>query len=519
MANIGIDFGTTNSALVSYDKEKNEFLYFNFNEDLTKPKPVSSTIWYHDDTITIGSNARQNINTYSGIDGHHFEKSIKSKLKSDIGINIFGQSVPPFIIAGEIIKYLKNQAATLWMAEKLGVNLNSAVFTIPLNFNGLQRNALRKAANEAGIEVTTFIHEPFAAVVGYFFSQSVSQKQIMNNLDNLNGKFYLVFDWGGGTLDITVVKIEDGKMIEFGTSELSDNAGDKFDEDIANWVWNKFIEKNKEQYDISFLEKNRKDNWDRIVSASEEAKIVLSTQESYFIRVDNITDDLSIEEKITLEIFNSLIENTVQNAINEIDKAIREANIGEVNIDQVLLTGGTCYIPYVQEKLKEKFGHRVVLAKDADLIIAKGAAVISEMGWLPFLAKDISIQLSDDSLYPIFEKNMNIASNKNSHRTEDLICCDNRGGFAKIIIVEADGQRKERNLDIIKVPVQNYSFSIYNDPKEEIKLDAVLDKDIILKLTARGFLVKNTDIDSNKEYSEQRSTEVHNLRFGLDYLK
>ena len=175
--------------------------------------------------------------------------------------------------------------------------------------------------------------------------------------------------------------------------------------------------------------------------------------------------------------FKELIDITLIEATNEIDRAMMAAGNSTNDIDQVLLTGGTCYIPAVQQKLIKKFGHKVNRVKNADLLIAQGAAVISEMGWLPFLSKDISIQLNDDSLYPIFEKNTTIAAGKEAKKSEDLVCTDNRGGDAKIIIVEGDGQRKDKNLTILKVPVLNDTR--FND---ELKLDAVLDKDIVLKI-------------------------------------
>jgi len=135
------------------------------------------------------------------------------------------------------------------------------------------------------------------------------------------------------------------------------------------------------------------------------------------------------------------------------------------------------------------------------------------MGWLPFLTKDISLQLSDDSLYPIFEHGTNIAVETNAMKSEDLVCTDNRGGDAKIIIVEGNGQRKDRNLAILKVPVLNHSR--FND---DIKLDAVIDQDIILKISARSLNVQGFRRPDD-EYSIVKSVEVHQLSFGLDFIK
>lgn len=514
MAQIGIDFGTTNSLIVAYDKTRHRFSYFHFIPGSLSPVPTSSTVWYTDGNVVVGAEARENINTLSGIDGHHFEKSIKLKLGDENGLDIFGTMTQPYKVAADILRHLKTIAIQKWNAQKSGVDLNKGVFTVPLNFNGIQRNALRKAANDADIEVTTFIHEPFAAVVGYFFTKELSKtaNDVINELTNLEGKNLLIYDWGGGTLDITVVKIKKGKMLEIGTAELTGKAGDKFDEDIAYWAWDKFLAKYGAKYSEPFLELKRKENWDKILARAERCKINLSSQNLVNFNVIDIIDGYGINEELSRAVFDNLINNTLLDAINEIDREIKEARIGSNNIDQVILTGGTCYIPSVQEKIKEKFGHKVKTVKNADLLIAQGAAVISEMGWLPFLTKDISIELSDDSLYPIFEKNTNIAADTVAERTEDLVCTDNRGGDAKIIIVEGDGQRKDKNLTILKVPVLNDSR--FND---DIKLDAVIDRDIILKLSARSFMVRGYK-QPEEEYAVQKSTEVHQLCFGLDFI-
>src|SRR4051794_17083676 len=101
MAQIGIDFGTTNSLIVAYNKQINQFYYFNFDKDDRKPIPTSSTVWYYDNSITVGLEARENINKYAGIEGHHFEKSIKSKLGQEYGVSIFGKIVQPYMIAAD----------------------------------------------------------------------------------------------------------------------------------------------------------------------------------------------------------------------------------------------------------------------------------------------------------------------------------------------------------------------------------------------------------------------------------
>ena len=508
MANIGIDFGTTNSVLVSYDKKNNKFDYFHFAGD--KPIPTSSTIWYHDNEIIVGKNARDNIHTFYDSEGHHFEKSIKLKLGQDYCVNIFGENYTSSDIASEIIKQLKNEAIKRLGSYISYIDINKAVFTVPINFSGKARRNLREAANKAGIEVSTFIHEPFAAIVGYYFTKnSNSFNDIINELQSMNDSHMLVFDWGGGTLDITVVKIIDGKMLEIGTSELTGKAGDAFDEEIARWAWNKFLDKLGNKYTLDYLENIRKKKWGRLIAIAEKSKIELSTDDETLILMESVIpgEDEEIAEILTRDEFSKIIENIVNSACNKVDDALSYAQLNTNNISQVLMVGGSCNIPYIQNRLKEKFGHRVEFLKNADLAIAQGAAVVSELGWMPFLTKDILLELSDDSYYQIFESGLQIAKNEDAIKLEMLTCVDQRNGYAKLIICDGNGQKKNSTLAIMNVPVlADRRFG------DDIELKARIDNNIILHISANSKLVNNYD----QNISKQKNIEIHKLCFGLE---
>jgi len=519
MPRLGIDFGTTNSMIVAYDKEKNSFEYFSYEDG--RIAPVSSTVWYHDENIVVGTEARDKINSFSDVDGHHFEKSIKLTLGLNKSINIFGREVQPYKVAADIIKHLKHKAIYEHDAENLGIIVDKAVFTVPVKFSGKQRRELRKAANEAGIEVITFIHEPFAAIVGYYFThtKASSANEIIENLEKLDGKYLLTFDWGGGTLDVTVVKVENGKMKELGTAELSGLAGDKFDEDIALWAWNKFLENNKQRYNNEFLEKIRKDKWDRLLSIAEQCKIKLSNEQSADFLIESlIPGDLEsgINEIITRHDFELMIQNVVDKAINSIDDALDSARIGEINISHVFLTGGSCYIPYVQDQMKKKFSHRVETVNNAELLIAQGAAVIAEMKWVPFLTKDILIELSDGSFWTFFEKETLIVYSDENSRSEIFTCIDQRNKNAKVIVCEGIQQEKHKNLAILNVPILNDKH--FGD---DIKIEGNIDRDIILTIKAHSLLVngykqfRHSGVD--EEYSIRKNVEITQLCFGLDF--
>lgn len=515
MSSIGIDFGTTKSLIVAYNKNKNEFSYFNFSRDFSdrrnrrrKPAPTSSTVWYHDNVVEVGETARDNIHKFGGVEGHHFERSIKLKLGTPQHLNIFGRSTAPYEVAGTIISTLKRNAIVEHQAEKTGADLSRAVFTIPINFSGNARRDLRKAANEAGIEVITFIHEPFAAIVGYLFSkyENESTKQVLARLGNLDKKHILTFDWGGGTLDITVVEVQNGKMYELGTAELTNVAGDKFDEDIASLAWNHFVDQYGDKYKPEYLEASRRKKWDKMLAIAERCKLELSSRNSTdFILYDVIGDNEDIDFTITRKDFEVLICDALDLSCNRIDDALRQAGIQSIDIDHVLLTGGTCNIPAVKNRLIEKFGQRVAEVKNADLVIAQGAAIIAEMGWLPFLTKDIQIALSDGSVWPIFEHDMPIAVQKSACNSEEFYCVDSRMKRAKLIVCEGLGQIRGKNLAILNIPVLGHA-----DYGDELFVEAELDKNIVL--TVRGHSKMAVEHDA----AIRKTAEVTQLCFGLD---
>lgn len=507
MPSIGIDFGTTNSLIVAYNKNKNAFTYFNFNGRV--PVPTSSTVWYHDNVVNVGKIARENINKFGDVEGHHFERSIKLKLGTEQHLNIFGRSVAPYKVAGTILSTLRQTAINELHAEKTGVDMSRAVFTVPINFSGKARRDLRKAANEAGIEVTTFIHEPFAAIVGYLFSkyQNETTSQLLRRLDDLEGKYLLTFDWGGGTLDITVVKVQNGTMLELGTAELTNVAGDKFDEDIAQFAWNKFIDQYGHKYTSEFLETNRRKKWDRMLAIAEQCKLELSRRGSTdFILERVVGGSEDIDVTFTRQDFEKLIVDALDAACHRIDDALHQAGIQDIDIYKVLLTGGTCYIPAVKNRLIEKFGQRVAEVQNADLAIAQGAAVIAEMGWLPFLTKDIQIALSDGSFWPIFEHGMPIAVQKSAYNSEVFNCVDSRKKNAKVIVCEGINQTRDKNLAVLNVPVLgHYKYG------DELVVEAELDRDIVL--TVKG----HSQLAVERGASIRKSAEVTQLCFGLDF--
>jgi molecular chaperone DnaK len=506
MSGIGIDFGTTNSSLVAFIKKDDffskggTFEYFgSINE---KEKPTPSVVWYHDKRIDVGKDAKDNYNKFCDVPGHHMETSIKSKLGTDKKVSIFGQLTDPYKVASKIIEHLI-KIAEMSHAAKAGISLNKAVFSIPINFNGRQRADLRKAAHEAGIEVDTFIHEPFAALIGYLYSESSYQYQ-----DIPDSSYVLVFDWGGGTLDITVVKKEKEQMYEVGTGELSGIAGDKFDDELAVHVKNRFQDTYSGVFSPEYIRKKLSEKRDRILSNSEKCKIALSSKTEANIYIEDIIYDESarkhfnIDEMINRSDFEACIQHHVQAASSCIHDAIRAAGISPEQISFVLMTGGTSNIPLVRKTIENMFGSRVKIASNSEMVIAQGAAVVAEMGWSPYLSKSIMVELSDGSYWTAFEQGMPLVREKMPAKKEVFTCVDTRDSEAKVIIAEGRSDKKDRNLAVINIPVLNFPTLHYPD---ELEIDFSINENIILTVSGYG-----------KQAGKRKHIELHDVCFGLE---
>jgi molecular chaperone DnaK len=222
----GIDFGTTNSvvaAAVGRDAPK---------PLLSSGKPHPSVIWYGPESTVVGADAKSHFNAYADQAGHRFVRSIKRQLgREKLVETTAGHTQPAWEVAAEIFRHLRTDAG-----REHRHTVDEAVLSVPVAFDGRQRADIRRAAEAAGIHVTAMIHEPFAAVVGYY-------RSIGSNLGALPTETILVFDWGGGTLDMTLVRSEAGRLEELATGGLAEIAGDRFDEYLEKRARSSFLER------------------------------------------------------------------------------------------------------------------------------------------------------------------------------------------------------------------------------------------------------------------------------------
>ena len=364
---IGIDFGTTNCCVAYYDGNIVKVI-----PNLEGARLTPSIVSFKGTEMLVGDVAKR-----QAITNKNTITSVKRYIGSDDKIPCNNKTYFPEQIASYIFAYLK-----YYSEEYLNEKITSAVVTVPAHFNNKQRHAIVTAAKIAGLKVNRIINEPTAAALAYAVETKEKEK-------------FLVFDWGGGTLDISILE-SDGENYA-----VISNAGDNFlgGDDIDEIV----IQLLKRR--IKF--ENRKINFDndplilqRLKDAAEKAKIELSTSRSSLISLPFLSmlpsgTPYNFEYTLTRAELEKHIETLVKRAILKLKHAVHLANITFEDISKIVLVGGSSRIPLLQNMLENIFGRKKIAKNvNADESIAVGAALqaefMKEESKLRFQLKDIT---------------------------------------------------------------------------------------------------------------------------------
>jgi molecular chaperone DnaK len=361
MINYGIDLGTTNSAIAKFVRGDVEV----FKNPLeTGKETLPSVVYYKKDKIIVGSRAR----TYLEKDAKNVFGTFKRKMGSTESFKVknIDQSKTPVELSAEVIKELKGFVHT-------GEQVDAAVITIPASFDVIQSNATKEAGYLAGFKQVILLQEPIAASLAY--ANKHKEKDLMNGQ-------WLVYDLGGGTFDVALIKIKDGEM------KVIDHEGDNFlgGADFDNLMVEKMI--------IPFLNKNFKFNnlEDELKSAigkrnalyykllwlAEQAKISLSSRTSAELELSGISDDdgelIDTSFEISRSEFESLAKEGIDKTIEMIKKILVRNSLTPSDIQFTLLVGGSTYIPYVRKRVEEILQIPINCDIDPITAIAIGAA-------------------------------------------------------------------------------------------------------------------------------------------------
>jgi molecular chaperone DnaK (HSP70) len=498
MKGFGIDFGTTNS-LIAY-----------FNPDIAKEplgafmdsdRPHPSLVWYRPDSATpvVGREARMQMNAMQNRMGNRFVRSVKRLMNDDREVSIIGTDRKPAREVGaEILKHLIHHAHSTYPAA--AKEMESCVMTVPVYSTGKYRRELRRAAELAGLRVLSFAHEPFAAVFGWLYTQGIDAKAI-------NPQKVLVFDWGGGTLDITLVQIRDGRVFELGNASLSECAGNEFTEQLGGLARDRFLQRTGLRTDQVILEGETKD---RVWINVEDAKIRLSSQKDTTVNVPSYVyrgeEPLDLREVLTRGDYEQRIRVNVGAARAKVFECLERAAVEPQLVDLVLLIGGTSRTPLVSQMMHEIFVSKVALVPDADSIIAKGAALIAAHKWQPYLVKPITVKLSDSTFLPIFSHGQPLAAPLAS-KTLTFYCTDGRNGGAYLLFHE---QQRPSDPEIQK-PL-NCNLVVPTNPQ----VHQVVDLD---RIVANFYVTQDLTIRVDAESSslgKRETIEIQDICYGLE---
>ncbi|MGK0485180.1 MAG: molecular chaperone DnaK [Myxococcota bacterium] len=272
-----------------------------------------------------------------------------------ISVEIDGTKYAPPEISAMILGKLKSSAEAY-----LGAEVTEAVITVPAYFNDAQRQATKDAGRIAGLDVKRIINEPTAAALAY-------------GLDKKEDEKIAVFDFGGGTFDVSVLEVGENVVEVKATNGDTHLGGDNLDHRLIEYLASEF----KKDNGIDLM--NDPMAVQRLREAAEKAKIELSTAQSTDINLPYITADSSGPKHLVLKLsrakFEQLIEDLVERALEPCKKALSDAGLSAGEIDEVVLVGGSTRIPLVQQKVKELFGKEPNQSVNPDEVVAIGAAV------------------------------------------------------------------------------------------------------------------------------------------------
>lgn len=366
---IGIDLGTTNS-VVAIMEGGNPKVIPNQEGQNTTPSVVAFT---KDGKRLVGvlakrqavTNPENTIFSIKRFIGHTYDE-MKEEIKlvpykairrpnGDCAVLINGTEYTPQEISAAILTKLKQAAENY-----LGQPVTEAVITVPAYFNDAQRQATKDAGKIAGLEVKRIINEPTAAALAY-------------GLDKKKNGTIAVFDFGGGTFDISVLEIHDGVIEVKATSGDTHLGGDDIDNRIVSYIMDEF----KKEHGIDL----RTDRMalQRLKEAAEKAKIELSTLHETEINLPYITADASGPKHLVMKLSRSKLESLCSDIFERLLKptkqAVQDSGINKNQIDEVILVGGSTRMPKVQDLVKEFFGKEPNKSVNPDEVVAIGAAV------------------------------------------------------------------------------------------------------------------------------------------------
>ena len=472
---IGIDLGSYNSAVSVYEGNEVKIIP-NSEGALTTPSYVAFT----KDGIKVGDpakrqstiNPEKTIFNIKRLMGKTYEQVKHLKRPYQIvnsdgrpGIKIDDKVYSPEEISAMIIQKMKRTAE-----DFLGHDIKRAIITVPAHFNSEERQATKLAGEIAGLNIERVIAEPTAAIL---------------NIDSNSENKYVVYDFGGCTMDVSIVDVADGVFEILSTDGDLDLGGSLIDEEIVNWMADEFNK--NEGMDL------RKDPMahQRLFEAAEKAKIELSGSSTSEINLPYITSIDGIPKHLVMQLskskFEQLIDPIIERTIEKSKSALSKSGLKSSDINDVLLVGGSSRIPLAQEKLEKLFSKKPSKSLNPDTCVSTGATIqggvltgnVTDVLLLDVLPLSIGIETMGGVMTKLIESNATIPTRK----SETFSTASDNQPSVEILVLQGERAMSKDNKSLGRFHLDGIMPAPRGIPQIEVIID--VDANGILSVSAK----------------------------------
>jgi molecular chaperone DnaK len=479
---IGIDLGTTNSVVAVMEGGEPKVIP-NSEGDRTTPSIVAFTKTGERlvgqtakrQAVTNPQNTIYSIKRFMGRRANEVSDEMKMvpfKVKQQgdhVVVEAQGKDYTPPEVSAMILQKLKQAAESY-----LGTTVTEAVITVPAYFNDAQRQATKDAGRIAGLDVKRIVNEPTAAALAY-------------GLDKKKDETIAVYDFGGGTFDISILEVGEGVIEVKSTNGDTHLGGDNIDQRIVEWLIDEF----KKEEGLDLRSKGNEMALQRLKSAAEAAKIELSTTMETEINLPFITADASgpkhLVRKLTRAKLEQLVDDLLQRSLEPCRKAIADAGIKAEQIQEVVLVGGQTRMPRIQELVKQLFGKEPHRGVNPDEVVAIGAAVqagvlageVKDLLLLDVTPLTLAIETAGGIATPMIARNTTIPTKK----TETFSTFADNQSEVEVHVLQGERSMAQDNRTLGKFKLGGIVPAPRGVPQIEVTFD--IDANGILNVQAK----------------------------------
>ncbi|MCU0652249.1 MAG: molecular chaperone DnaK [Candidatus Omnitrophica bacterium] len=471
---IGIDLGTSNSAAAVMEGGRPVIIPSAEGAGVASGKAFPSYVAFtKDGTRLVGEPARRQ----AAINAEGTIQAAKRKMGSDFKFKVFGKEYTPQQISAFILQKVKQDAEAY-----LGDKVEEAVITCPAYFDDNQRQATKDAGEIAGLKVLRIINEPTAACLAYGLDKAQKAQKIM------------VFDLGGGTLDVTIMEMDQGVFHVQSTSGDTQLGGTDMDKTLLEYIAGQF----KRETGIDLM--NDKMAVQRVREAAEKAKIELSSTVSTDINLPFITADASGPKHLTMTITRAKLEDLIGPIIDRcrhpMEQAINDAKLKASDIDRIIMVGGPTRMPIVQKFVEDFVGKKIERGVDPMECVALGAAVqaaiikgdVKDVLLLDVTPLSLGIETLGEVNTKLIERNASIPTQKSQVFST---AADNQTAVT-IRVLQGERPMANDNVELGRFDLVGIPAAPRGVPQIEVKFD--IDRDGIVHVSAK-------DLGTGKEQS------------------